>query len=360
MRATIGWRSFHGMNRLAIFTTSVILMATALVTGASGFIGPHLVGILQQAGYDITVLVRSQSDRDRLAPFAPRWATGDICDPAAMTEAVKNQDVIFHLAGLIKAFNLSQFLEVNELGTGVVLEACSKLTTPPTVVVVSSLAGAGPSPTGHLRSESEERAPVSNYGASKRAQELKAESFADRMPISIVRPPMVFGEGDPGMLAMFKPIARTGIHFVPGLTAKQFSLVHAVDLSQALRLVAESGARISKDSETGTGIYFAASDEHPSYADLGRQIGKALGRRRTFVLYSPFFCTRVAACGAELISRARGQQQIFNLDKAREAAAGNWTCDPAKIQQQLGWKTSATLDDRLKQTAQWYQQNKWV
>lgn len=335
-------------------------MPSALVTGASGFIGPHLVANLQRAGYDVTCLVRATSNRERLEPLAPAWAEGDLRDAEKLKQAVVGHDYVFHLGGLVKAFSAQELLEVNEAGTGNLLEACAARETPPQVLIVSSLAAAGPSPNQHLRSETELAKPVSNYGRSKQAQEAKAAMFADRVPISVIRPPIVFGEGDDAMLAMFRPIRRTRIHFVPGLFPRQFSLVHAADLAEAMRLVAERGERISATGKPGQGVYFPASDEHPTYAELGQRIGRSLGHRRTFVLYSPLLFTWIAASGAELVSRVRGKQQIFNLDKAREAAAGNWTCDPSKLRQELGWQNAATLDERLRQTAEWYREKRWL
>jgi len=133
---------------------------------------------------------------------------------------------------------------------------------------------------------------------------------------------------------------------------------------EALILAAEHGKRLPNgDVEKpyeGTGYYFAACDEHPTYYKLGRLIGTALGRRRTLTI--PFATPVVRAVGAfgELTGRFRGQQSVMNWDKAREATAGSWICSAQKAKQELGFAVPCSLGDRLRQTAQWYRNAGWL
>jgi nucleoside-diphosphate-sugar epimerase len=281
---------------------------------------------------------------------------GDVRSDEALSAAVAGVDAVFHLAGLLAARNRRQLLEINARGTNNVARACAKATTPPVMLLVSSLAAAGPALNGQPRTETDPPRPISNYGRSKRAGELAATRWAGRIPLTVVRPPMVFGQGDIHSRWLFKPIARPGIHAVPGREPRRVSLVHVDDLCQALYLAAERGERVEQDDDGATrGIYFLASEKDLDYGELGQMIGAAVGRNRVHVLHAPGWLGYCAASAGELASRAlRRRPTLFNVDKIREALAGSWTCSAARIQRELGFSVARTLPERLAQTAQWY------
>ncbi len=93
--------------------------------------------------------------------------------------------------------------------------ACALAAQPPTLVYVSSLAAIGPAPTTQALRESDPVAPVSEYGRSKLAGEDFLKQYAQQIPISIIRPPMVLGPGDRVSLDLFKTIARYHLHAMP-------------------------------------------------------------------------------------------------------------------------------------------------
>jgi dihydroflavonol-4-reductase len=342
-------------------------MPRVLITGATGFIGPHLAEHLLRGGDHVVCLRRRTSDVSRLSGLDVELAQGDLTDADSLRAVLDDVQVVYHLAGAIKALRSQDFFRINEGGTRCLLEACAARPTPPVVVLVSSLAAAGPSWPDRPRAEADPPQPVSHYGQSKRAAEQVCRQFAATVPVTIVRPPIVFGEADPATLQLFRPIARSGWHVVPGWRDARFSLVHAADLCAALRLAAQRGARLlpasaasERHDDAAQGVYFAAFDEHPTYAELGQRIGAALGRRKTRIVRVARWTVRFAALCSEIAARVRRQPGIFNLDKAREAVAGSWTCSPQKAMAELGWRPAATLDERLAQTAQWYRTHGWL
>ena len=335
-------------------------MARALVTGATGFIGYHLVKRLVELGYEVTCLVRPSSDRSRLACLNPRFVEGDINDEDSIRRSLKGIDVVYHLAGATKALSSSRLMRVNEVGTRNVASQCASMEDSPTLVLVSSMAAAGPAVNGRPRIESDEPSPVSAYGRSKRSAELAVRNFATRVPTTIVRPPIVLGEGDRDGFNLFEGIAKWGVHLVPGLSDRNVSVIHATDLADALILLAKRGRRVSDAGSKVDGCYFVSDRETPTYAHLGRMIGQSLGRSRIAVVRNPNLAVWSIAAFNEVISQIRRRPHILNLDKAREATAGAWVCSSDKLRRETGFEPAESLQRRFSQTAKWYLDAGWL
>jgi nucleoside-diphosphate-sugar epimerase len=333
-----------------------------LVTGASGFIGRHLVRRLIKLGYRVSCLVRATSCIDELRSAGAQLVIGDVTDKAGIGRAltVSRAVIVFHLAGLTKSLRTNDFLRVNAGGVESVAAACADRTDKPILIVVSSLAAAGYSTVDRPRVENDSPTPVSAYGCSKLAGEQAAARYAGIVPISIVRPPMVFGPGDRAMLEMFRPIARWGIHVVPGQGEQCFSLIHVADLVEGLLLVAEKGERLHHNPVLGQGIYFIAADDYPTYAELGQAMAITLGKKRASVVHIHGPLMKIAGLFGDVMGMIRRRPGWINSDKIKEAMAGSWTCSSAKVRTQLGWAPAAALHKRLHETVQWYRQAKWL
>jgi nucleoside-diphosphate-sugar epimerase len=333
-----------------------------LVTGASGFIGRHLVRRLIERGCRVSCVVRATSRVDELRCAGAELFTGNVTDLADMESALdaSQAGAVFHLAGLVKALRAEDFERVNACGVESIAAACAGRTEPPVLVLVSSLAAAGPCAVDRPRVEGDPPEPVSSYGRSKLAGEQAAARYAARLPTSIVRPPIVFGPGDQGMLEVFRPISRTGIHVVPGRGERRVSLVHVADLVEGLLLTAAKGERLRRSGSPGEGIYFMAAEDEPTYAELGQALAIALGKERAAVVHLPGPLVRLAGLCGDAMGRIRQRPGWVNSDKIAEALAGSWTCSSVKARTQLGWAPAATLAVRLRETAKWYRQAGWL
>lgn len=338
-------------------------MSQALVTGATGFVGSNLVEQLRNRGWDVNCLVRDESRAQHLRVIGGKLFPGELADRKSIDRAVEGCDVVFHVAARVQALNESQFQQDNVVGTRNVAEACAARNRPPTMVFVSSVAAGGPSRHGKPKQEGDEDRPVSAYGKSKLAAERALRTFADRVPVSIVRPPIVFGQRDKSSLAIFKGVNNLHLHVVPGWRKFPVSVVHVADLCDALVRVAENGTCVAPSSNgqsnSSAGTYHVAAERTLHYGELGHLAGKAL-ECGAIALHLPKFVMWMAGGWVELVGHLKGQPGLLNLDKVREAVASGWECSDEKIRRELGYQQAATLEQRFAETAQWYREAGWL
>jgi nucleoside-diphosphate-sugar epimerase len=335
-------------------------LETVFLTGATGFIGSHLVADLLGRGCEVRCLIRSGSSGS--VPAGAVTVPGRLEDPASYRAALAGCDTVFHLAGLVGSPSRANLLRTNGLATARLADACAAQPVPPRLVYVSSLAAAGPPPRGHARrDECDPATPVSDYGRSKRTGEEALERRAGRLPITIVRPGIVYGRHDPKIAEVFRAIQRTGVHFVVGFRTPRLSLIHVDDLVGLLVRAATDGETLGGDGAApGQGYYLACDDrDHPTYWQFGRRIAAALGRG-VFVWPLWRWVGRTVGGVSEVVSRITGGTSLLSLDKIREATVWSWACSADKARRQLAFVPGPSLDDRLRETADWFREHGWL
>jgi nucleoside-diphosphate-sugar epimerase len=337
-------------------------MARCLITGASGFVGSNLARRLKREGWDLRCLVRSTSRLDQIESLGVELASGSLDDAESLKRAAEGVDVVFHLAGRTIAFRASEYMRDNAEGTRRLADACAATANPPVFIMVSSLAAGGPGTPKAPRREEHPDHPVSAYGRSKLGAEHALAEFAARMPVSVVRPPMVFGQADRASLQMFLQFKRLPVHLSPGFRRFPVSLVHVTDLCDALVRVAEKGERLTANGESapkGVGRYYVAADRHVTYGQFGQLAAKAAGWRiAPLPLPKPIFW--LAGSFGEAVGLLRKRPAIVNIDKVREATAKGWVCSDEKIRTALGYQPGATLEERFAETVAWYREHNWI
>ncbi|AKU89922.1 NAD-dependent epimerase/dehydratase family protein [Vulgatibacter incomptus] len=331
-----------------------------LLTGGSGFVGPAAAKALSRAGHEVRCLMRETSDRSGIeATGIPvEYALGDVCDAASLPAAVEGVDAVVHVAGLTKGLNSQDYYRVNAYGTRLLAEAAVGAGVK-RFVHCSTLAVAGPMPEGRPSVEGDTPVPVSNYGRSKLAGEELLRRHADKLEITIVRPPIVYGPRDKDFFEVFK-MASLGIALKPGLFgSKRYSIIHVEDLGSALAIALDKGHRVH-DSRGGDGIYYVSDGGIYTWEELIRRTATALGRDKAVVIPVPEVLSWPVGLWSEVAARITGKPQIISFDKIRETAGPGWSCSIDRARDELGFEPDYPLDRGLAETASWYRENRWI
>ncbi|MFH0930602.1 MAG: NAD-dependent epimerase/dehydratase family protein [Candidatus Zixiibacteriota bacterium] len=324
----------------------------ALVTGANGFVGSHLVEALLKRGYEVFCLVRKTSNLNFLSGLKIEIRYGDVTDIDSLKEALKGVDFVFHLAGLTRAKNKDEYFKANALGTRNLVQSCLEVN--PHInkfVYVSSQAAVGPCKDFYPLNENAKCEPITDYGRSKLQGEKEVLSFKDKLPVTIIRPPAVYGPRDKDILFFFQTVNK-GIIPLFGFKESYISLIFVKDLAQGIILAAEN-------KNSSGQIYFIADKKVYSWSEAGKIIQKSLGVR-VFKLRIPKSFLFTFASFSEMVSHLKGESALVNLQKANELSQRFWLCDISKAKNELGFSPEYDLEKGALETIKWYKENKWL
>ncbi|HEV8323199.1 MAG TPA: NAD-dependent epimerase/dehydratase family protein [Myxococcota bacterium] len=326
-----------------------------LVTGASGFLGSHVVDELRAAGHEVRVLVRSTSRLDHLEHHgeAVARAVGAVDAPETLAAAVAGCEAIVSCAGLTKARDEAEFDRVNQGGPVNLLDAARAAGAPlRRFVHISSLAAAGPSQDGAAREEDEPCAPLSAYGRSKRRGEEAVLARAGEVPVTVIRPPAIYGPRDAEIFAFFSLAKRARLAPIIGSGKTRISMIYGPDCARAARAAVE-------DASGRSGAVYHVDDGGAwTWGEMADALRGALGKR-IFSPRIPVAVFGVAALFSEAFGKLTGKAMIFNRDKVRDMRH-SYVGGHARIQRELGWTPSVDFRDGAKLTVAWYREAGWL
>lgn len=322
------------------------------VTGASGFVGSWVVAQLVAAGAEVRCLVRQSSDRRWLTDLPLHFHVGSLLDPESLKFALKDADYILHIAGITRAFTARDFYLGNAVATENLLAAALKQRPQVSkIVIVSSQAAVGPSPDENPLREDCRPEPISDYGRSKLNAELIAQTYMKRLPITILRPPAVYGPRDADILAVFRNIRR-GLNLQVGRGNPLVSMIHVEDLARATLLAAEAAAAVGK-------TFFVCDDQPYRWSVVAGHLQEIMQRRcRTLTL--PYRLGYLYGLGAEIGGRIISRPSIVSRQKIKEVCQPYWTISNAKIRRELNYRQGINLRDGLEMTYNWYRKQRWL
>jgi nucleoside-diphosphate-sugar epimerase len=322
-----------------------------LLTGASGFVGSHVLDTLLARGLSVAVLLRTSSDRTFLSHSLSKVEvrSGSISDLESLKAALNGVTHVIHCAGATKAARISDFYRTNQDGTRNIVEAVNATPGVERLVHISSLAAAGPGTPSQPIRETDSPHPVSEYGKSKLAGEREVIQHCRRDYV-IIRPPAVYGPRDAGFFTLFQAVSR---HILPRPSARQaLSLIFVRDLAEAIVTAALSPVASGK-------IYFASGPEIVTGRSMAEEIKKQMGTW-TIPLPLPVALFWPVCLARQTITIVTGKPDVLSLQKFAELRAPGWVCDSSAIQRDLGVQCAMGLAAGIKESLEWYRRERWL
>ncbi|MDR1601200.1 MAG: NAD(P)-dependent oxidoreductase [Tannerella sp.] len=322
-----------------------------LITGASGFIGRHIVYEALSRGYEVWAGVRATSSlahlpQDRIHRIDLKYSDSEALT-AQLSQFVRKHgawDYVVHNAGLTKTTRLGDFFRVNAAYTLHLLEALTGADCKPAkFLLMSSLScyGGGNPDTLRPISIDDPQNPETVYGKSK----LMAENYvrAQRnFPYIILCPTGVYGPGDKDYLMEIESI-RSGFDFAVGMKPQRITFIYVKDLASAVFETLENGAIVNSR-------FFVADGDVYTDTEFARLIQDVLQKKRVFRLRIPLWLAWLACLCFEVAGRLTGRAMTLNSDKYRILKQRNWICDTEPLRSATGFVPAYNLRRGLEET----------
>lgn len=324
-----------------------------LITGATGFVGYHLIEKSLAAGLEVVAAVRESSDVEHLKDFQIQYIELDYKSVEALKFSLeaKQFNYIIHAAGITKAKSAEAYNLVNaDFTRNLALAALAANVPLEKFVFVSSLAALGPLKDLNAVIQDDSFAqPVTNYGASK----LLAERYlADipGLPLLVVRPTAVYGPREKDIFILFKSISK-GLEPYIGSFKQQLSFVYVEDLA---RIIVSSlfSTMIGKSYNIADGKIY---DRYT----LSALVRKGLNKR-TLKFHLPIAIVGALATIMDVVYKSSKNTPALNKEKMAELTAVNWACNIEAAKRDLAYEPLFDLEKGLAETLAWYRANHWL
>ena len=323
-----------------------------LITGATGFIGSHLVEKLLEGESRISCLVRKKNKLGFLKELPKQKFKkiniiyGDLLDKHSLEKALENITKVYHLAAISKPMNIPKhvYYDVNVKGTKNLLDAC-KNNKVKKMVLISSMSVFGFSRDGNPLNENSPQLPVSDYGKSKLLEEKLVLDFCknNKIKLVVVRPPMVFGPRDLQFLKLFRLI-NTGCFPLLKKGRARFEFTYVKNLVNGILMADEKGKNL-ESYNINDGKTYTIKKVFDTIAELER--------KRLFPVSIPVWSVRLAGLFFEKSCALLGKKAIFSSGTALWMSRDN-IMDISKAKEELGYKNEIPLKESIKETISWY------
>ncbi len=323
-----------------------------LITGASGFIGYHLIKEGLANNLEVYAAVRKSSRTDHLKEFDIKLTCPDFTNQEALKKEIaeNNYTFIIHAAGVTTARSQQEYDDINAGFThNLASAAVESGINLKKFVLLGSLAALGPltDPYGVIREDTLPR-PVTAYGRSKLLAEERLREFPS-LNYTILRPTGVYGPRDRDIFIFFKQVAR-GIEPYIGRIEQKFSFLYVTDLAKACVQALTNGNREAFNLSDGK-FY----DRY----QLANHIKESLDLK-TVKFHLPVNFVKSVAYLSQKYCSIYNKAATLNVEKLNELMAVNWFCDIEKAKKALGFSPEHDLQAGVAETIRWYKSNNWL
>lgn len=336
-----------------------------LITGASGFIGHHLVQAALQEGYEVHAAVRPSSDIAGLKRISTdlqldtkgslEFVYPDFSSKEALLPVLEagKYDRIIHAAGATRAKNTAEYNLINADYTLHLAQAALLVSVPvKRFVFMSSLAAIGP--VGYTAktpiTENTVPHPVTSYGKSKLLAEKYLADIKD-LPLTIIRPTAVFGPREKDIFILFETLSK-GLDLYIGRKPQWLSFVYVKDL------VAVTMKALQEEKQ-GRSIYNISDGQEYNRYELAN-LFKELSGKTSYRLHLPLGLIKLVASLLETFSVFSKSAPVLNKEKINELTAANWFCSIEAARSGLKYEPQYNLRNGLTETLAWYKENNWL
>jgi len=307
------------------------------ITGATGFIGRHLVRTLAHAGWQVRILVRRDPAGIDWRELQIETVAGDLRDRDARRQLVSGAAAVVHLAGLIKAPDTATFMAVNRDGTAALCESIREHAPDTPMFCISSLAAREPA--------------LSSYARSKRAGEDEARRILGTK-VDVLRPAAVYGPGDRETLIFFQ-LARLPRVPLLGNEHARISVIQVEDLCAAIAAALRHGT---------SGAVCTICDARPQgyrWRELMQAATAAVDRPDARFFQLPRIALHgLAAIGD--IGHRFGGHQMLGSEKLRELLFEDWAVPAEQQFVSPHWRPRFDLQEGFSRAAAWYRRSAWL
>ncbi|MDB5031932.1 NAD(P)-dependent oxidoreductase [Mucilaginibacter sp.] len=323
-----------------------------LITGASGFVGYHLIIEALQNNLEVFAAIRKSSLIDHLKVLDIQYTYLDYADLPALKKELqeKQYNYIIHAAGITRATSAAEYELINAEYTLNLAKAAAELGDNfKKFILISSLAAVGPlkTLTGIITEETKPN-PITSYGKSKLLAERKLKTIVG-LNYTILRPTAVYGPRDTGIFLFFKQLTK---HIEPyiGKTQQKLSFIYVADLAKAsIRALYRGNGQ----------TYNLCDDNFYDRYELGH-MAKNILSIKTIKFHLSVNFVKLIAVISEKVGSLRNKAPILNIEKLNELTAVNWSCSIALAKQDLGFYPQYGLENGLYETLKWYKENEWL
>ncbi len=327
-----------------------------LVTGASGFVGTHLVRRLSHDGHAVCSLVRKTSRIEELQQIDTDLLFGDVREKSSLENIFQKHpdiDAVFHLASLLTPVNVddSVYWDINYQGTQHLLDVCRNRELR-AFIHCSSVGVIGPLPEIPAN-ETSRCAPDSHYGESKYKAELLALEYQKSfgLPVTVVRPAWVYGPGDKRTYKFFCMVAK-GRFFIIGNGQTKLSPLYVDDLVQGLILCAEQ-------IEKAAGEVFIVSGETSVTLEYLASVIARETNTSILPFKVPAGIAQVGALVCEKLCKPLGIEPPIHRRRL-DFFLRDQAFDISKIRNILGFEPQIDVPGGIKKAVSWYKEQRWL